>query len=43
MDDHRTNALQYGHLGSATYLSDVQVWEFSRKIKEGEIMASLKS
>ncbi|KLJ10324.1 hypothetical protein EMPG_14305 [Blastomyces silverae] len=33
MGDHRTNTtLQYGHLGSATYLPDVQAWEFSRKI-----------
>ncbi|EGE86163.2 hypothetical protein BDDG_09108 [Blastomyces dermatitidis ATCC 18188] len=32
MGDHRTNTLQYGHLGSATYLPDIQVWEFSRKI-----------
>ncbi|OJD26583.1 hypothetical protein ACJ73_02039 [Blastomyces percursus] len=32
MGDSRTNTLQYGHLGTATYLPDVQVWEFSRKI-----------
>ncbi|PGH03847.1 RNA polymerase I-specific transcription initiation factor RRN6 [Blastomyces parvus] len=32
MGDHRTITLQYGHLGSATYLPDAQVWEFSRKI-----------
>ncbi|EER37681.1 conserved hypothetical protein [Histoplasma capsulatum H143] len=32
MGDYRTNILQYGHLGTATYLPDLQVWEFSRKI-----------
>ncbi|PGH17030.1 hypothetical protein AJ79_01414 [Helicocarpus griseus UAMH5409] len=33
MGDHQTNTLHYGHLGSATYLSDSQVWEFARKIE----------
>ncbi|OJD19251.1 hypothetical protein AJ78_00781 [Emergomyces pasteurianus Ep9510] len=32
MGDHRTNNLQYGHLGRATYLPDLHVWEFARKI-----------
>ncbi|OAX78896.1 hypothetical protein ACJ72_06793 [Emergomyces africanus] len=32
MGDHRTNTLQYGHLGRATYLPDLHIWEFSRKI-----------
>lgn len=30
MDEHRTDALQYGHLGTAVYLPEVQSWRFSR-------------
>ncbi|KGQ02137.1 hypothetical protein PAAG_11088 [Paracoccidioides lutzii Pb01] len=33
MGDHRTNTLHYGQLGTATYLPDLQIWEFSRKIE----------
>ncbi|KAK2790904.1 hypothetical protein FQN52_005349 [Onygenales sp. PD_12] len=33
-EEHRTNTLHYGHLGSATYLPDAQVWEFSRKVEK---------
>ncbi|KAL2002477.1 hypothetical protein VTN02DRAFT_6699 [Thermoascus thermophilus] len=30
MDEHRTDALQYGRLGTATYLPEVRSWKFSR-------------
>ena len=36
MDKHRTNALQYGHLGTAVYVPDAQAWEFSRRVEKGE-------
>jgi hypothetical protein len=38
MDKHRTNALQYGHLGTAVYVPDSQTWEFGRRIEKGECL-----
>ncbi|KAK2760955.1 hypothetical protein FQN54_002197 [Arachnomyces sp. PD_36] len=34
MDKHRTNALQYGHLGTAIYDSNAQSWDFARDIEK---------
>ncbi|KAE8335172.1 hypothetical protein BDV24DRAFT_169483 [Aspergillus arachidicola] len=32
MDEHSASALQYGHLGKATYHPETQNWEFSRTL-----------
>ncbi|KAI1953675.1 hypothetical protein LOZ57_000016 [Ophidiomyces ophidiicola] len=43
MDDHFSqHALQYGHLGTAFYLPDTQVWEFTRLCKKRPRFALLE-
>ncbi|KAL4896354.1 RNA polymerase I-specific transcription initiation factor RRN6-like protein [Aspergillus ambiguus] len=34
MDEHSASALQYGHLGRATYDPETQAWEFSRRLSQ---------
>ncbi|KAL1957896.1 hypothetical protein VTO42DRAFT_5461 [Malbranchea cinnamomea] len=41
MADHRTSTLQYGHLGTASYLPDVQCWDFPRGFQRDRALTFL--
>ncbi|PGH05621.1 hypothetical protein AJ80_08313 [Polytolypa hystricis UAMH7299] len=41
MGEQRRNILQFGHLGTASYLPDLQTWEFSRKFLREPVLSFL--